>query len=98
MDHVIELQQVVKQFPGKRHVTALDDVTLAISRGDLVSIVGPSGSGKSTLLNLIGGLDHASSGQVRVDGEELAGLSDDELTRVRRDKIGFIFQSYHLFP
>jgi len=98
MDNVIELERVAKQFPGKRHVTALDDVTLTIPRGEMISIIGPSGSGKSTLLNLIGGLDRPSAGEVRVDGEALAGLSDDRLTLVRRDKIGFIFQFFNLLP
>ena len=64
----------------------------------MVSIVGPSGSGKSTLLNLIGGLDTASSGEIEIDGRRLSGLSDDELTRLRRDKIGFIFQFFNLLP
>src|SRR3954466_9025349 len=64
----------------------------------MVSIIGPSGSGKSTLLNLVGGLDRPTSGEVRVDGEALAGLTDDQLTRVRRDKIGFIFQFFNLLP
>ena len=95
---VIELDRVSRHFEGKRHVTALDAVSLAIPRGDMVSIIGPSGSGKSTLLNLIGGLDRPTSGQVRVDGEALSGLSDDDLTRVRRDKIGFIFQFFNLLP
>jgi putative ABC transport system ATP-binding protein len=63
-----------------------------------VSIVGPSGSGKSTLLNLIGGLDRPSEGSIEIDGELLRGLSDDHLTRVRRDKIGFIFQFFNLLP
>jgi putative ABC transport system ATP-binding protein len=94
----IELDRVTKQFAGKRNVTALDAVSLAIPRGEMVSIIGPSGSGKSTLLNLIGGLDRASAGQVRVDGEDLSGLSDDGLTKVRRDKIGFIFQFFNLLP
>src|SRR5689334_5928616 len=95
---VIELQSVSRQFEGKRNVTALDAVSLTIARGDMVSIIGPSGSGKSTLLNLIGGLDRPTSGHVSVDGETLGGLSDDELTRVRRDKIGFIFQFFNLLP
>ena len=95
---VIELDRVSRQFEGKRNVTALDAVSLAIPRGEMVSIIGPSGSGKSTLLNMIGGLDRPTSGEVRVDGEALNGLSDDDLTRVRRDKIGFIFQFFNLLP
>jgi putative ABC transport system ATP-binding protein len=95
---MIELLQVSKQFAGKRDVVALDAVTLTIPRGAMVSIIGPSGSGKSTLLNLVGGLDRPTAGQVRIDGEGLAGLGDDDLTRVRRDKIGFIFQFFNLLP
>jgi putative ABC transport system ATP-binding protein len=95
---IIELDQVTKQFTGKRNVVALDAVSLSIPRGEMVSIIGPSGSGKSTLLNLVGGLDRPSSGQVSVDGEPLAGLADDQLTKVRRDKIGFIFQFFNLLP
>jgi len=95
---VVELDRVTKRFEGKRQVTALDDVSLAIPRGQMVSIVGPSGSGKSTLLNLIGGLDRPSAGEVRVDGHSLSALSDDRLTAVRRDTIGFIFQFFNLLP
>jgi putative ABC transport system ATP-binding protein len=95
---VIALEHVSKRFEGKRHVTALDDVNLAIAPGEMVSIIGPSGSGKSTLLNLVGGLDRPTSGQVRIDGQTLSDLSDDALTRVRRDKIGFIFQFFNLLP
>jgi putative ABC transport system ATP-binding protein len=64
----------------------------------MVSIVGPSGSGKSTLLNLVGGLDRPSSGEILIDGKSVAGLADDDLTRLRRDKIGFIFQFFNLLP
>jgi putative ABC transport system ATP-binding protein len=95
---VILLRGVSKHFDGKRLVRALDGVDLSIARGEMASIVGPSGSGKSTLLNLIGGLDHPSSGEIELDGERLSQLNDDALTRVRRDKIGFIFQFFNLLP
>ncbi len=95
---MIDLDRVTKQFAGKRQVTALRDVSLTIPKGEIVSIIGPSGSGKSTLLNLIGGLDRPTSGRIDVDGETLGGLSDDALTKVRRDKIGFIFQFFNLLP
>jgi putative ABC transport system ATP-binding protein len=95
---VIRLAQVRKIFQGKNQVTALDGLDLEIARGEMVAIIGPSGSGKSTLLNLIGGLDTATSGEIEVDGSRLSGLSDDELTRLRRDKIGFIFQFFNLLP
>jgi putative ABC transport system ATP-binding protein len=95
---MIELAGVSKVFDGKRKVVALENIDLAIGRGEMVAIVGPSGSGKSTLLNLIGGLDRPSEGEIRIDGNALGGLSDDELTRVRRDKIGFVFQFFNLLP
>jgi putative ABC transport system ATP-binding protein len=95
---LIVLRGVSKQFDGKRKVTALERVDLSIERGELVSIVGPSGSGKSTLLNLIGGLDRPTDGEIEIDGSTLAQLNDDDLTRVRRDKIGFIFQFFNLLP
>jgi putative ABC transport system ATP-binding protein len=95
---MISLTGVSKHFEGKRRVVALDHIDLAIERGEMVSIVGPSGSGKSTLLNLIGGLDRPSSGEIRIDGRAVASLSDDDLTRLRRDKIGFIFQFFNLLP
>src|SRR5437870_9538031 len=95
---MIGLRGVSKHFNGKRRVVALDSVDLDIARGELVSIVGPSGSGKSTLLNLIGGLDRPTSGEIRIDGQSVAALSDDDLTRLRRDKIGFIFQFFNLLP
>ena len=79
-------------------MTALNAVDLQIARGEMVAIVGPSGSGKSTLLNLMGALDRPTSGSIEVDGVELSRLPDDELTKVRRDKIGFIFQFFNLLP
>ena len=95
---MIELRAATRRFASTRDVVALDAVSLAIPRGEMVAVIGPSGSGKSTLLNLVGGLDRPTSGDVSVDGELFAGLSDDELTRVRRDKIGFIFQFFNLLP
>jgi len=98
VDTMIELREVTKQFAAARSVVALDCVSVSIPRGELVAVIGPSGSGKSTFLNLVGGLDRPTSGQVIVDNAPLAGLSDDELTRVLRDKIGFIFQFFNLLP
>ena len=95
---MIILRGVSKQFDGKRKVTALDGIDLSIAKGEMASIVGPSGSGKSTLLNLIGGLDRPSLGEIELDGEALSKLNDDQMTRVRRDKIGFIFQFFNLLP
>ena len=95
---VIELSRVSKLFEGKRTVTALDTVDLTIVKGEMVALVGPSGSGKSTLLNLIGGLDQPTTGTISIDGSTLSGINDDALTKVRRDKIGFIFQFFNLLP
>jgi putative ABC transport system ATP-binding protein len=95
---LIRLDQVSKQFSSKRRVTALEDINLQVTRGEMVSIIGPSGSGKSTLLNLIGGLDQPTSGQIHIDGQSIARLTDNELTQLRRDKIGFIFQFFNLMP
>ena len=89
---------VAKSFDGKRKVTALEGIDLQVARGEMLSIVGASGSGKSTLLNLIGGLDRPSAGEIRIDERTIASLSDDDLTRLRRDKIGFIFQFFNLLP
>ncbi len=104
---MIDLQNITRQFDGRRRnrpgaasaaVVALDGVDLHVARGELVSIVGPSGSGKSTMLNLLGGLDRPTGGAICIDGQRLDTLGDDELTRVRRDKIGFIFQFFNLLP
>jgi putative ABC transport system ATP-binding protein len=95
---MICLRGVSKTFDGRRKVSALSAVDLDVEAGEMVAIVGPSGSGKSTLLNLIGGLDRPTAGSIEIDGEDLGKLSSDALTRVRRDKIGFIFQFFNLLP
>jgi putative ABC transport system ATP-binding protein len=83
---------------GGRPLTVLRDVDFRIGEGDFVAIVGPSGSGKTTLLGLIAGLDTPSSGSVRLDGTELTRLPEDERARLRRHKVGFVFQSFQLIP
>ena len=95
---MISLSHVSKIFDGKRKATALEGIDLDVEKGEIVSIIGPSGSGKSTLLNLIAGLDRPTTGDIRIEGQNLSELSDDELTRVRRDKIGFVFQFFNLLP
>ena len=94
--NVIELEAVTKRYPGG--VTAVRDVSLSIGYGELVGIVGPSGSGKSTMLHLIGTLDRPSDGAVRVDGHDVAALSDRRLSALRARRIGFVFQQFHLAP
>jgi putative ABC transport system ATP-binding protein len=91
---VVELDRVTKAYPGG--VTALDDVSLRVDRGEFVAIVGPSGSGKSTMLHLIGTLDRPSAGGVRIDGYDVAALSDRQLSALRARRIGFVFQHFHL--
>jgi ABC-type lipoprotein export system ATPase subunit len=83
---------------GHDTVTALGGVDLAIQEGEFVAIMGPSGCGKSTLLNLIGGLDQPTAGRVLLEGQDLAGFSEEELAALRRQKMGFIFQRHDLFP
>jgi putative ABC transport system ATP-binding protein len=97
---VIEVRHVTKDYVEKGQVTthALRGVDLAVERGEFMAIAGPSGSGKTTLLNLIGALDTATSGSIAVDGREIAGLSQTELSDLRRDRIGFVFQAYNLVP
>ena len=95
---MIVLERVVKIYEGKNRVVALDGVSFTVARGEMVAVMGQSGSGKSTMLNLMGGLDQPTSGSLKIDGVELAGLADDALTRVRREKIGFVFQFFNLLP
>jgi len=96
---VIELSGISRDFEvGSKPVHALRGITLSVADGEYLSIMGPSGSGKSTLLNIIGCLDRPSSGSYRLDGREVARLDEQDLTLVRRHKIGFIFQAFHLVP
>jgi putative ABC transport system ATP-binding protein len=96
---LIELRDVERVYDmGPVQVRALDGVSLTIDSGEYVAIMGPSGSGKSTLMNLIGCLDTPSKGSYRLNGREVANLSDDELAAIRNREIGFIFQTFNLLP
>ncbi len=95
----LETRKLTKLYrSGAVEVRALSEVDLCLYRSELVVLLGPSGSGKSTLLNILGGLDAPSSGQVLFDGREITAFSDRELTRYRRDHVGFVFQFYNLIP
>ncbi|KAA3654483.1 MAG: ABC transporter ATP-binding protein [Proteobacteria bacterium] len=95
----IELDNIQRIFQlGDSEVHALQDIQLRIDAGDYVSVMGPSGSGKSTLLNLLGLLDRPNAGHYRLEGRDVTTLSADEQARVRRERIGFVFQSFHLVP
>jgi putative ABC transport system ATP-binding protein len=89
---------VMRLRSGGRAVTILDGVSLDVDAREMVAVTGPSGSGKSTLLGLIAGLDRPTAGSIVLDGVEITRLDEDALARLRRDRIGFVFQSYHLIP
>jgi putative ABC transport system ATP-binding protein len=96
---VIQLQQVHRIFEvGDQKVHALNDVSLDIKRGEYIAMMGPSGSGKSTLLNIVGLLDRPTSGKYMLDGQDVTVLSDQVQAETRRDRIGFVFQFFHLIP
>jgi len=98
-DPVVVMDHVSKQYrQGSTEVPALRDVSFTIERGDFAALCGPSGSGKTTALNLIGALDRPTSGTIRVEGRELGKLSRGQLSVLRRDRIGFVFQAYNLVP
>jgi putative ABC transport system ATP-binding protein len=96
---IVEASELCRRFgEGEAAVDALSDVTVAFPAGRFAAIMGPSGSGKSTLMHILAGLDAPTSGTVRVGGVELTALGDRELTRLRRERIGFIFQTFNLLP
>ncbi len=95
---MLSLRSVSKTFAGPRSLTVLRDLSLDVARGEFVGIMGESGIGKSTLLNLIAGLDRPDHGAVIVDGIDLAALDDDALTQLRRERMGFVFQAFHVLP
>ena len=96
---ILEAYDVTKTYPlGSTVVEALRGVTLSVRAGEFVALMGPSGSGKSTLLQVLGGLDRPTTGEVMLEGETISELSDDRATRLRRDRTGFVFQSFNLIP
>ena len=98
-DTMVRLAALSKKFvKGKETISIFDQLDIAIARGDFVAVMGPSGSGKTTLLNLLGGIDHADSGEIHVAGQRIDALSEGELARFRAANVGFIFQFYNLMP
>ena len=96
---VIETKDLCKYYgDGNNRVKALDQVSVEVEKGEFIGVVGKSGSGKSTLLNMIGGLDHPTRGTIRIGDEDISEMNDEQLTKMRRSKIGFIFQNYNLIP
>lgn len=96
---VIATKDLCKYYgDGNNRVKALDQVSVEVEKGEFIGVVGKSGSGKSTLLNMIGGLDHPTRGTIRIGDEDISEMNDEQLTKMRRSKIGFIFQNYNLMP
>ena len=96
---IFQLESVTKTYSqGKIQVPALRGITLNIKKGDFMAIAGPSGSGKTTLLNIMGGLDEPTTGKVLLNGKDLTSLSTSEMSRIRLNNIGFVFQAYNLIP
>ena len=96
---IVETENLTRVYgSGEIQVNALSGVSIHVDTGEFVAVMGPSGCGKSTLLHMLGGLDHPSSGTVKINGKDLSALNDDELTDLRREYIGFIFQFFNLIP
>jgi len=96
---ILEARDLTKVYPmGATTVNALRGVSLTVAAGEFVALMGPSGSGKSTLLHLLGGLDRSTTGEVLLEGQPISSLSDEQATRLRRDRTGFVFQSFNLIP
>jgi len=99
MSHLIELKSVEKTYEmDEVGLQVLKDINMNVDKGECIAIMGPSGSGKSTMLHMIGCLDRPTKGEVIIDGKDVSRLSDSELAKIRREKIGFVFQSFHLIP
>jgi lipoprotein-releasing system ATP-binding protein len=99
MPTILEARSLTKSYPlGSQQVEAVHDVSFTVQAGEFVALMGPSGSGKSTLLQVLGGLDRPTSGEVVLEGQITSQLSDDDATRLRRDRTGFVFQSFNLIP
>jgi len=99
MNKIVELRDLDKHYQqGELQVKAIDNVSLTIEKGDFAALCGPSGSGKTSILNLIGGLDSATSGKVLLEGVDLSALSNGDLAEKRKNRVGFVFQSYNLIP
>ncbi|MFH1453133.1 MAG: ABC transporter ATP-binding protein [Armatimonadota bacterium] len=96
---LVEIKDLIKRYPmGRTEFTALKDINLSFEKGEFTGVIGPSGSGKTTLLNIIGALDVPSSGNVSVMGKDVGALSHNEASELRNEHLGFIFQTYNLFP
>jgi putative ABC transport system ATP-binding protein len=98
MPPVLQADALFRRYDGAAPVNALSGVSIRLDRGDFLAVTGPSGCGKSTLLHICGAMDRPSSGEVRLDGVALHALSDDQLTAVRRERVGFVFQFFNLLP
>ena len=99
MNTIVEFKNVTKEYDiGEHKLRAVDDMSFNIHEGEFVVILGPSGAGKSTVLNLLGGMDTVTSGEIIVNGKDIAGLGDNDLTEYRAENVGFVFQFYNLIP